>query len=134
MIRFKSINTIWKLLRLVFWPNMKYAFLMNCHITFSFQISLQISFSSLNLAWKLEWMCICRIGTNMANAGPISVGKICLFCSYQNWQASSKMFTSGHSFKIVSPEIKWWIQEKHGNLCLWFQCLWEARGIQWVSA
>ena len=95
----------------------------------AFQISLQNSFSCLKLAWKLEWVCVLRIGMNVKNAGPISVGKICLYCNYQSWQASSKMFTSGHGFKIFSPEIKWWIQEKKGHLCLWFQWLWEARDI-----
>ena len=49
-------------------------------------------------------MCILRIGTNVNKAGPISLGKICLYCSYQSGQASSKMFTSGYGFKKFSPE------------------------------
>lgn len=44
-------------------------------------------------------MCILRIGTNVNKAGPISLGKICLYCSYQSGQASSKMFTSGYGLK-----------------------------------
>lgn len=47
-------------------------------------------------------MCILRIGTNVNKAGPYLSWKDLFILQLPKWTGSSKMFTSGHGFKIFS--------------------------------